>query len=104
VGGGSKLLVKARWSQKLLYNEGYFVLNLPFSFPVYVIPAGKISKREKIQLSINTGVRKEVVCRTATHPLKVSLACPKPSLFSWHVLLNTIVGKFLGTQASGWQN
>lgn len=70
VGGGSKLLVKARWSQKLVYNEGHFLLNLPFSFPVYVLPAGKISKRERIQLSLNTGLRKEVVCRTATHPLK----------------------------------
>ncbi|KAJ8448267.1 hypothetical protein Cgig2_025191 [Carnegiea gigantea] len=70
VGGGSNLLVKARWSQKLVYNEGYFLLNLPFSFPVYVLPAGKISKRERIQLSLNTGLRKEVVCRTATHPLK----------------------------------
>lgn len=70
VDGGSKLLVKARWAQKLLYSGGHFRLSLPFSFPVYVTPAGKNSKREKIQLTVNSGAGKEILLKAATHPLK----------------------------------
>lgn len=72
IDGGTNLSVKLRWSQKLLYNDGQFTLNIPFSFPEYVTPAGKkISKREKIQLNVNSGSGTEVLCKTTSHPLKV---------------------------------
>ncbi|GMH16042.1 hypothetical protein Nepgr_017883 [Nepenthes gracilis] len=70
VDGGCKLSVKARWSQKLLFYDGQFCLHLPFSFPPYVTPAGKISKREKIWLNVSCGTETEVICRTTSHPLK----------------------------------
>ncbi|KAK9060839.1 hypothetical protein SSX86_021545 [Deinandra increscens subsp. villosa] len=72
VDGGSNLSVKVRWSQKIIYKHGGdFTLDLPFSFPEYVTPAGKkLSKKEKIQLTLNVGLATEIVCRTATHPLK----------------------------------
>ncbi|KAL8215481.1 hypothetical protein R6Q57_022318 [Mikania cordata] len=71
VDGGSNLSVKVRWSQKILYKDGDFTLDVPFSFPEYVTPAGKkLSKKEKIQLTVNVGLGTEVVCKTATHPLK----------------------------------
>ena len=75
--GGSKLSVKASWSQKLLYQDDKFLLSVPFSFPVYVTPPGKLSKREKILLNINSGTGTEILCKTATHPLKVSPYYPK---------------------------
>ncbi|XP_075490974.1 uncharacterized protein LOC142529349 [Primulina tabacum] len=72
--GGTNLSVKIRWSQKLLYSDGQFTLNIPFSFPEYVTPAGKkISKREKIQLNVNSGSGTEVLCKTTSHPLKERL-------------------------------
>ena len=50
-------------SQKLLYHEGQFSLNVPFSFPAFVNPIGKnISKREKILLNVNSGVGKDHGC------------------------------------------
>lgn len=70
--GGSFLSIKASWSQKILYNIDQFCLRVPFSFPAYVNPVGKkISKKEKILLNINPGTATEVVCRSASHPLKV---------------------------------
>ncbi|XP_073155406.1 uncharacterized protein [Henckelia pumila] len=72
--GGTNLSVKIRWSQKLLYLDGQFTLKIPFSFPEYVTPAGKkISKREKIQLNVNSGSGTEVLCKTTSHPLKERL-------------------------------
>ncbi|KAJ8441132.1 hypothetical protein Cgig2_006961 [Carnegiea gigantea] len=71
VAGGSKLSVKTSWSQKLLYQDDKFSLSVPFSFPAYVTPPGKLSKREKILLTINSGTGTEILCETATHPLKV---------------------------------
>ncbi|KAI3711511.1 hypothetical protein L1987_70049 [Smallanthus sonchifolius] len=69
--GGSNLSVKARWSQKLIYKDGDFTLDVPFSFPEYVTPAGKkLSKKEKIQLTVDVGLGTEVVCKTASHRLK----------------------------------
>ncbi|KAJ9538610.1 hypothetical protein OSB04_031343 [Centaurea solstitialis] len=63
--------VKARWSQKIIYKDGEFKLNVPFSFPEYVTPAGKkLSKKEKIQLNINVGLGTQVECRKTSHPLK----------------------------------
>ncbi|XP_073317941.1 uncharacterized protein [Primulina huaijiensis] len=74
IDGGTNLSVKIRWSQKLLYRDGQFTLNIPFSFPEYVTPAGKkISKREKIQLNVNSGWGTEVLCKTTSHPLKERL-------------------------------
>ncbi|GLU14227.1 hypothetical protein SLE2022_308100 [Rubroshorea leprosula] len=71
VEGGSKLSIKVSWSQKLLYQDGRFCLNVPFTFPVYVIPVGKkISKREKIVLNVNTGIGTEILCQCTSHPLK----------------------------------
>ncbi|KAF6138802.1 hypothetical protein GIB67_025964 [Kingdonia uniflora] len=71
VDGGSNISLRATWSQKLLFDDGEFFLNIPFSFPEYVNPAGKrISKREKMQLSVNSGTGTEVLCRSASHPLK----------------------------------
>ncbi|XP_076888220.1 uncharacterized protein LOC143538588 [Bidens hawaiensis] len=71
VDGGSNLSVKVRWSQKLIYKDGDFTLNVPFSFPEFVTPAGKkLTKKEKIQLSVNVGLGTEVVCKTASHQMK----------------------------------
>ncbi|XP_011035744.1 PREDICTED: uncharacterized protein LOC105133437 isoform X2 [Populus euphratica] len=71
VGGGSTFSIKVTWSQKLLYHEGQFSLNVPFSFPSSVNPIGKkISKREKILLNVNSGVGKEILCRCTSHALK----------------------------------
>uniref|UniRef100_A0A5B7AK45 Putative inter alpha-trypsin inhibitor, heavy chain 4 n=1 Tax=Davidia involucrata TaxID=16924 RepID=A0A5B7AK45_DAVIN len=71
VDGGSNLSIKLRWSQKLFYHSGQFSLSIPFSFPEYVTPAGKkISKKEKIQLNINSGPGTELLCKTVSHPLK----------------------------------
>ncbi|KAL3535507.1 hypothetical protein ACH5RR_003968 [Cinchona calisaya] len=71
VDGGSNLSIKVRWSQKLSYHDGQFTLNIPFSFPEYVTPAGKkISKKEKIHLNVDSGPGTEVFCKTTSHPLK----------------------------------
>ncbi|KAF9689804.1 hypothetical protein SADUNF_Sadunf01G0130700 [Salix dunnii] len=71
IGGGSTFSVKVTWSQKLLYHEGQFSLNVPFSFPAFVSPIGKkISKREKILLNVNSGVGKEILFRCTSHALK----------------------------------
>lgn len=70
VEGGSKLVVKARWSQRLLYQNGEISLTLPFSFPVYVTPGGKFSKKQKILLNVNSGTSTEVLCKSASHSLK----------------------------------
>ncbi|XP_057977482.1 uncharacterized protein LOC131164366 isoform X2 [Malania oleifera] len=69
--GGSILSLKVSWSQRLSYDDGQFYLSIPFSFPTYVIPAGKkTSKREKIELNVNSGNSAEVLCKTSSHPLK----------------------------------
>ncbi|MCE3051160.1 hypothetical protein HAX54_049015 [Datura stramonium] len=71
VDGGTNISVTIRWSQKLLYCNGQLTLDVPFSFPDFVTPAGKkISKKEKIQLNVNSGPGTEVLCKTASHPLK----------------------------------
>ncbi|KAF3620418.1 putative ATP-dependent DNA helicase Q-like 3-like [Capsicum annuum] len=73
VDGGTNISVTIRWSQKLLYCNGQLTLDVPFSFPDFVTPAGKkISKKEKIQLNVNSGPGTEVLCKTTSHPLKVS--------------------------------
>lgn len=71
VDGGTNISVTIRWSQKLLYCNGQLTLDVPFSFPDFVTPAGKkISKKEKIQLNVNSGPGIEVICKSTSHPLK----------------------------------
>lgn len=71
VDGGSNLTVKVRWSQKIMYKDGEFILSVPYSFPEYVTPAGKkLPKKEKIQLNVDSGLNTEVLCNTSSHPLK----------------------------------
>ncbi|KAJ7003274.1 hypothetical protein NC653_008500 [Populus alba x Populus x berolinensis] len=71
VEGGATVSIKVIWSQKLLYHEGQFSLNVPFSFPAFVNPVGKkISKREKILLNVSSGVGKEILCKSTSHALK----------------------------------
>lgn len=74
IDGGTNISVKLKWSQKLLYHDGEFTLNIPFNFPEYVTPAAKkVSKQEKIQLNVNAGPGTEIMCKSSSHPLKVSL-------------------------------
>lgn len=71
VDGGTNISVTIRWSQKLLYCNGQLTLDVPFSFPDFVTPAGKkISKKEKIQLNLNSSPGTEVLCKSTSHPLK----------------------------------
>lgn len=74
VSGGSEIHLKACWSQKLSYKDGQFIITIPFNFPEYVTPIPKVfSKGEKIQLNVNSGTEKEVLCQNASHPLKVNI-------------------------------
>ncbi|PHU24453.1 hypothetical protein BC332_09560 [Capsicum chinense] len=71
VAGGSILSIKVSWSQKILYQDGQFSLNIPFSFPWYVNPVAKLScKKERIRLNMNSGIGKEILCESSSHPLK----------------------------------
>ena len=73
VEGGANVSIKATWSQRIVYELDQFCLRIPFSFPHYVNPVGKkISKREKISLNINPGTTIEVLCKSSSHPLKVT--------------------------------
>ncbi|KAK1416926.1 hypothetical protein QVD17_26045 [Tagetes erecta] len=72
VEGGSIIHVKVRWSQKLLYQGHEFCINVPFTFPSYVLPLDKtIPKREKVSLNVSSAIETMVTCTFATHPLKV---------------------------------
>ncbi|KAJ9537367.1 hypothetical protein OSB04_030100 [Centaurea solstitialis] len=72
VEGGSMIHVKARWSQKLLYQNNEFCLNVPFTFPHYVLPLEKkIPTTEKVLLNVNSGTGTQITCSIASHPLKV---------------------------------
>jgi hypothetical protein len=72
VGGGEDIFATIRWSQKLLYDNGQFSVEVPFRFPQFVNPLPKVfMKKEKIQLTVNSGVSKEVVLQGTSHPLKV---------------------------------
>ncbi|KAL5197434.1 hypothetical protein ABZP36_000946 [Zizania latifolia] len=71
VEGGADISATIRWSQKLNYDNGQFSVDVPFRFPYYVNPLPKVfMKREKIQLTINSGFSKEVLVQGASHPLK----------------------------------
>ncbi|KAM3254208.1 hypothetical protein ACQJBY_047998 [Aegilops geniculata] len=69
--GGEDIFATIRWSQKLLYDNGQFSVDIPFRFPHYVNPLPKLfTKKEKIQLTVNSGVSKEVLLQGTSHPLK----------------------------------
>lgn len=69
--GGEDIFATVRWSQKLLYDNGQFSVDIPFRFPHYVNPLPKLfTKKEKIQLTVNSGVSKEVLLQGTSHPLK----------------------------------
>ncbi|CAM0873292.1 unnamed protein product [Alopecurus aequalis] len=69
--GGEDIFATIRWSQKLLYDNGQFSVDIPFRFPQYVNPLPKLfTKKEKIQLIVNTTVSKEVLLQGTSHPLK----------------------------------
>ncbi|XP_060205986.1 uncharacterized protein LOC132633521 isoform X2 [Lycium barbarum] len=71
VAGGSILSIKVSWSQKILYQDGQFSLNIPFSFPWYVNPVEKLScKKERIRLNMNSGIGTEILCESSSHPFK----------------------------------
>ncbi|XP_072990414.1 uncharacterized protein [Typha latifolia] len=71
IDGGSDILFTIKWSQKLLYADGQFSVDIPLSFPNYVNPFAKIyAKKEKIQLNVNSGIGKEVFLQRASHALK----------------------------------
>jgi hypothetical protein len=72
VEGGADIYATFRWSQKLLYDNGRFSVDIPFRFPYFVNPLPKVfMKREKIQLTVNSGFSKEVLLQGTSHPLKV---------------------------------
>ncbi|XP_065019194.1 uncharacterized protein LOC135645063 isoform X2 [Musa acuminata AAA Group] len=71
VNGGSDISIRVRWSQKLIYKDDQFFVTIPFNFPEYVTPLAKIvTKKEKIQLNVNSGTGKEVVLQKSSRPLK----------------------------------
>ncbi|CAL4939884.1 unnamed protein product [Urochloa decumbens] len=71
VGGGEDIFATIRWSQKLLYHNGQFSVEVPFSFPQFVNPLPKVfMKKEKIQLTVYSGMGKEVILQGTSHPLK----------------------------------
>ncbi|XP_039796718.1 uncharacterized protein LOC120661822 isoform X1 [Panicum virgatum] len=71
VEGGADIYATFRWSQKLLYDSGRFSVDIPFRFPYFVNPLPKVfMKREKIQLTVNSGFSKEVLLQGTSHPLK----------------------------------
>ncbi|CAI9760533.1 unnamed protein product [Fraxinus pennsylvanica] len=71
VDGGSILSLKISWSQKLLHQDGQYCLDVPFTFPSYVVPIGKtVYEKERILLNVNFGTGSEVFCKSSSHPLK----------------------------------
>ncbi|XWS26573.1 hypothetical protein CRYUN_Cryun26dG0042300 [Craigia yunnanensis] len=108
IDGGTNISIKLRWSQKLSYNEGQFSLTVPFSFPEYVTPAiKKISKKEKIQLNVNSGIATGILCKATSHPLKVSsrnifggVLLQSPSLYDYDQRDMFCIYLFPGSQQS----
>ncbi|MED6171012.1 hypothetical protein PIB30_036772 [Stylosanthes scabra] len=71
IDGGTNLSIKITWSQKLVYTEGEYCLNVPYTFPDFVNPAGKrLAKKEKIQVNVNALPGSEILCRAMSHQLK----------------------------------
>lgn len=79
------LSIKVSWSQKLLYQDGQFCLNVPFTFPSYVNPMVKnLAKKEKILVNVNSGAGTEVLFQSTRYPLKV-----------FHIWLSIVMAKIL---------
>ncbi|XP_012573394.1 uncharacterized protein [Cicer arietinum] len=71
IDGGTNLSVKIHWSQKVEYSNGEFSLNVPFSFPDFVNPAGKrMSKKEKIRMNVDVVAGSELLIKTTSHHLQ----------------------------------
>ncbi|KVH92918.1 hypothetical protein Ccrd_005044 [Cynara cardunculus var. scolymus] len=71
VEGGSLIHVKVRWSQKLQYQNDEFCLNVPFTFPRYVLPfEKKIPVTEKVLVNVDSATGTVITCTIASHPLK----------------------------------
>uniref|UniRef100_A0ACD5WQM1 Uncharacterized protein n=1 Tax=Avena sativa TaxID=4498 RepID=A0ACD5WQM1_AVESA len=71
VEGGADISATFTWSQKLHYDNGRFSVDIPFRFPYFVNPLPKVfMKREKIQLTVDSGFSKEVLLQGTSHPLK----------------------------------
>ncbi|XP_058757521.1 uncharacterized protein LOC131630796 isoform X2 [Vicia villosa] len=71
IDGGSNLSIKISWSQKITCCNDVFFVNVPFTFPDFVNPAGKrMAKKEKIQLNVNAVNGSEITCKTTSHPMK----------------------------------
>ncbi|XP_027901760.1 uncharacterized protein LOC114162163 isoform X2 [Vigna unguiculata] len=70
IDGGSKLSVKFSWYQKILYSNDEFFLNVPFTFPDFVNPVGKMSKKEKVEITVNAIAGSELLCQKSSHPMK----------------------------------
>ncbi|KAK7354585.1 hypothetical protein VNO80_20050 [Phaseolus coccineus] len=71
IDGGSKLSVKISWYQKILYSKDEFCLNVPFTFPDFVNPVGtKMSKKEKIEITVNAIDGSELVSPKMSHSMK----------------------------------
>ncbi|KAL6010595.1 hypothetical protein ACLOJK_001029 [Asimina triloba] len=71
VDGGSVISIKVSWFQKLEYTDGHFSVSIPFSFPEYILPPGKrFATKERVQLTVNTSLGWEVMCKTVSHPMK----------------------------------
>lgn len=72
VDGGTLVSIRVSWSQKLLYQDGQFCLNVPFTFPSYVTPVARnLVKRENILVNVSSGAGTQVLFQSTTHPLKV---------------------------------
>lgn len=94
VGGGEDIFATIKWSQKLLYENGQFSIEVPFSFPQFVNPLPKVfMKKEKIQLTVNSGMSKEVILQGTSHPLKV---------IKYLLLLLVLLGKPVQTYHYQW--
>ncbi|KAI3521349.1 hypothetical protein L1887_10812 [Cichorium endivia] len=71
VEGGSYIHVTFKWSQKLLYQDHQFSLNVPFTFPDHVHPVVKATpNKEKLVLNVNSGTNTEIICNFSSHPLQ----------------------------------
>ncbi|KAK2412381.1 hypothetical protein QL285_047581 [Trifolium repens] len=71
IDGGSNLSIKINWSQKVVCSNGEYSLNVPFTFPEFINPAGKrMAKREKIRLNVDVVAGSELLFKTTSHPLQ----------------------------------
>jgi len=58
----------------MLYSKDEFCLNVPFTFPEFVNPVGtKMSKKEKIEITVNAIDGSELVSPKMSHSMKVHI-------------------------------